>query len=95
MFSEACVKNSVHRGCVQARPGGGCPGGCPGPGPGPGGCLPGGGVQVQALRQTPTPQQIATAADGTHPTGMHACFDYMCKKYYPQIVDSTICEAFV
>ena len=32
-----------------------------------------GGVSQHALRQTP-PQQMATAADGTHPTGMHSCF---------------------
>ena len=47
--------------------------------PGPGGCLvpggvwsaPGGGVVSQhVLRQTAT----ATAADGTHPTGMHSCW---------------------
>ena len=55
-------------------------GGCPGPGPGGypglgesrprlGGCPGPGGVQVQAWRQTPP-----TAADGTHPTGMHSCF---------------------
>ena len=25
------------------------------------------------LGQTPPPQQTATAADGTHPTGMHSC----------------------
>ena len=25
---------------------------------------------------TPTPQQTATAADGTHPTGMHSCFQF-------------------
>ena len=29
-------------------------------------------VSQHALRQTP--QQTATAADGTHPTGMHSCF---------------------
>ena len=23
---------------------------------------------------TPLPQQTATAADGTHPTGMHSCY---------------------
>ena len=53
----------------------------------PGGCLvPGGGgsapgqegglVSQHALRQTahpPTPGETATAADGTHPTGMHSC----------------------
>ena len=41
-------------------------GGCPGPGAG--GC-----VSEPALRQTPPSQQTATAADGTHPTGMHSC----------------------
>ena len=49
---------------VQAR-------GCPGPGPGPG------GVSQNALRQTPPApflQQIATAADGKHPTGTHSCY---------------------
>ena len=34
------------------------------------------GVSQHALRQTPPPQQTATAAGGTHPTGMHSC----CKK---------------
>ena len=33
-----------------------------------------GGVSQHALRQT-IPQQTATAAGGTHPTGMHSCFD--------------------
>ena len=37
------------------------------PGPHPGG----GGVSQHALRQTP--QLTATAAGGTHPTGMHSC----------------------
>ena len=39
-----------------------------------GGCLlPRGGLVSQhALRQTP-PGETATAADGTHPTGMHSC----------------------
>ena len=64
IFSEACVKNSVHRGV-----------GCLGPGPGEvrgsgwGGVQAHtqGGVSQHALRQT------ATAAGGTHPTGMHSC----------------------
>ena len=30
-----------------------------------------GGVSQHALRQTP--QQMATAVDGMHPTGMHSC----------------------
>ena len=40
-----------------------------------GGGVPGpGGVGIPApLRQTP-PGETATAADGTHPTGMHSCF---------------------
>ena len=50
------------------------------PGPG-GGLLPGGAwsrgvlVSQHALRQTPHPPpgETATAADGTHPTGMHSC----------------------
>ena len=25
-------------------------------------------------RQTPTPTEMATVADGTHPTGIHSCF---------------------
>ena len=56
------------------------PGGCMVPGGvhGPGGCMvlggpwSGGGVGIPALRQTP-PGETATAADGTHPTGMHSC----------------------
>ena len=38
------------------------------PGPRPGGC-----VSQHALRQTPP--WMATAAVGTHPTGMHSCFN--------------------
>ena len=40
-----------------------------GVGPHPGGW---GGVSQHVPRQTP--QQTATAAGGTHPTGMHSCF---------------------
>ena len=75
VFAPVC--HSVHRGGVQAKAQGGLlrgvsrprpsGGGCPGPGPG--GC-----VLQRALRQTPPPQQTATAADGTYPTGMHSCF---------------------
>ena len=46
------------------------------PGPGgvcfQGGLVPGGLVSQHALRQTP-PGETATAANGTHPTGMHSC----------------------
>ena len=39
---------------------------------GGGGCLPlGSGVYNPPLRQTLP--EMATAADGTHPTGMHSC----------------------
>ena len=44
-------------------------GGSPGPHPG-GGCIP-----ACTEADTPRPQQTATAAGGTHPTGMHSCFD--------------------
>ena len=27
--------------------------------------------------QTPPPHEMATAADGRHPTGMHSCFDIL------------------
>ena len=57
MFSQVCVKNSVHSGEVYTpladTPRADTPGQTP-------------------PRQTP-PQQTATAADGTHPTGMHSC----------------------
>ena len=63
----------VPGGCLGGR----ClvPGGMPGLGPClvPGKCLvPGGLVSQHALWQTP-PGETATAADGTHPTGMHSC----------------------
>ena len=32
-------------------------------------------VHREGVCQTP-PQQTATAADGTHPTGMHSCFTH-------------------
>ena len=111
IFSEACVKNSVHRGEGVWYPsmhcrwypsmpcrylGGGIPA-CPAGSipvclawgvsrPTPEGGLqahtqgvsrttPGGGcVSQHALRQTPLPPWMATAVCGTHPTGMHSCF---------------------
>ena len=54
MFSQACVKNSVHRG---VHPLGRQPPG-----------------QTPPLGRHPLPRQTATAANGTHPTGMHSCF---------------------
>ena len=55
----------VSRGGAWSRGGGGVPG--LGGVPGPGGAWSGGG--------DPSPhQQMATVADGTHPTGMHSCF---------------------
>ena len=48
MFSQACAKNSVHRGS---------------------------GVHPPGRHPSPTPE-TATAAGGTHPTGMHSCSHY-------------------
>ena len=66
------VSRPIPRGVV------GGPGRKGGLGPGPGGC-PGPGLGVvcvsqHALRQT-SPPQTATAAGGTHPTGMHSCLE--------------------
>ena len=53
-----------------------------------GGSAPGGGLVSQhARRQTLPPGETATAADGTHPTGMHSCF--MCF-ILQVIVDSVV-----
>ena len=41
-------------------------------GPGPRRVCSGGGFP--ACTEVDTPQQMATVADGTHPTGMHSCF---------------------
>ena len=62
-------------GRLRGLAGGGSPGPYPGGcwGSGQGGPGPGGGESQHALRQKPT-QQTATAADGTHPTGMHSCY---------------------
>ena len=56
MFSQACVKNSVHMGEVYT------PGQTPPP-----------RADNPWQADTPSPK-MATAADGTHPTGMHSCF---------------------
>ena len=63
MFSQTCVKNSVHgEGRVsRPRPKGGVQA--------QGVCIP-----VCTEADTPHPQQTTTAADGAHPTGMHYCF---------------------
>ena len=61
IFSQACVKNSVHREVVSG----------PGRVPGPGGCLvPGVGLVPEGSGDPPP--RTATAAGGTHPTGMHS-----------------------
>ena len=59
------------------------PGGCPAPGPGD--------IQAQARgvypsmhcgrHPPPSPRQTATAADGTHPTGMHSCLYLLLQTY--------------
>ena len=41
--------------------------------PRPGGCIP-------ACNEADTPPQTATAAGGTHPTGMHSCLRPFLKK---------------
>ena len=98
MFSQACVNNPVHReGGVQAQAQaqGGSAWGVSRPRPGGvqaqawGGCAQaqaqgGGCVSQHALSQTPL-QQTATAADGTHPTGMHSCSQM--QKYFPSYIE--------
>ena len=92
IFSEASVKNSVHRGVGGESGPGGCllPGGCLAlggacsggwvwsGGSGPGGvCLvPGGGAGGDP--------RTATAAGGTHPTGMHSC-SLVCSPDLPNV----------
>ena len=62
IFSQACVKNSVHRGGAWSR--GVCSGGwVPGPRGSAQGGLPGG-----------DPPRTASAVGSTHPTGMHSCY---------------------
>ena len=101
IFSEVCVKNSVHRGGSVFGPLGGLllvPRGVSAFGLGgglqahsQGGSLGGSGPGLQPRgklrgiwsRTTPkgkvedvSPRETATAAAGTHPTGMHSCFSY-------------------
>ena len=68
MFSQACVKNSVHWGvCLPSTP--------LHAGIHPPGRLPWADTPEQMSPQADTPlPEMATAADGTHPTGMHSCF---------------------
>ena len=56
MFSQWCVKNSVH-GAGDVWQGGVC-----------------GGGGVHGREGACVAGETATAADGTHPTGMHSCF---------------------
>ena len=62
MFSRACVKNSVHRGWVSIPPWQTPQEDTPI------------GQTLPWADTPPPPNQTATAADGTHPTGMHSCF---------------------
>ena len=68
LFASVCLEF-----CPQgvSRPSRGVsrPRGCPGSGPGWGVCIP-------AYTQEYIPKQTATAANGTHPTGMPSCFNY-------------------
>ena len=63
MFSQACVKNSIHRG-----------GGVHPPGQTPPEQTPPLYRHPRADTPPHPPGQMATAADGTHPTGMHSCY---------------------
>ena len=100
IFSVACVKNSVHggRGGIPAYLAGLQGVGIPA-------CL--AGLQAQGgklrslawmggsqhvLRQTPPPQQTATAAGGTHPTGMHSCL-YCIPKIAKWTTSQSACKA--
>ena len=66
IFSQACVKNSVHRGVPGPR------GVCSGGGAWSwGALLPGGLLRGEAGGDHPG---MATAAGGKHHTGMHSCF---------------------
>ena len=80
MFSQACVKNSVHRGgvCIKAHtPGQTTPRQTPAGRHPPGQTIPPGRHPPPPLGRHPPgrhPLLAATAADGTHPTGMHSCW---------------------
>ena len=50
----------------------------PGPGTPTGAQIPLPRDKAPPRGQTP-PQQTATVADSTHPTGMHSCFPYFCR----------------
>ena len=50
-------------------------GGSPGPHPW------GVGIPACTEAEPPPPQQTATAASGTHPTGMHSCYAYILPKF--------------
>ena len=72
MFSQACVKNSVHRGEGVSAKGGGwtvCPEGC----------LPGGFACGGVGQTPPTSTGYGQQAGGMHPTGMHSCFENVSK----------------
>ena len=92
---------------VSVHGGGGCvwswevpgPGGMHGRGvPGPRGCtvlgVPGpGGVGIPACTEADPPRgETATAVDGTHPTGMHSCWDWdeNFTKYPPLVCGSWV-----
>ena len=77
MFSQVCVKNSVHKGvCVSQHVLG--RGVCVSQHALGRGCLPMGGCQPRGCKIPPgpepdTPLETAAAAEGTHPTGKHSC----------------------
>ena len=60
IFSEACVKNSVHSGGGGLLPGGAYSGRLP--------------ARGGAWWRPPPHPRTATAVGSTHPTGMHSCY---------------------
>ena len=73
MFLQACV--CPHRGSGGVFSGGECLLS--------GGSAPG-GDGIPACTEADPPGETATAADGTHPTGMHSCYTEELQKFYSE-----------
>ena len=88
MFSQVCV--CPPGGCLVL--GGAWSRGVPGPGGllwegdvcSGGSLVQGRGVCIPSCTEADTPQQMTTAADGTHPTGMHSCLDRLLRDLWFQ-----------
>ena len=64
MFSQACVKNSVHTGERCTPPADTCPGQTP--------------LCQADTPWADSPPEMATATDSTHPTAMYSCYHLQC-----------------